>query len=114
MIHLPFILAVYNTSRERIYYSKFNVVSMFFNVSIWSILLSWILFVACEVPTARLEKMLFTFQSDKKENVKKETLQAHVPKSSLPHIDEKPVIISHRTNDVESSYAPPNVYHIHL
>ncbi|CAN8019011.1 unnamed protein product, partial [Ixodes persulcatus] len=26
MIHLPFILAVYNTSRERIYYSKFNVV----------------------------------------------------------------------------------------
>uniref|UniRef100_A0A0K8RC34 Uncharacterized protein n=1 Tax=Ixodes ricinus TaxID=34613 RepID=A0A0K8RC34_IXORI len=113
MIHLPFILAVYDTSRERIYYSKFNVVSMFFNVSIWSILISCVLFVGCEVPTARLERMLFNFQSDKKENVK-ENLQAHVAKSSRPRIDEKPIVISHRTNDVESSYESLKGYHIHL
>lgn len=98
LTHLPFILVVYNTSRERIYYSKFNMISMFFSVAAWSTLLSYMLFVCCEVPTARLEKMLFTRQSAQKDKTLKEVFPAHMKKTDLPGLDEKPAVVIDQKN----------------
>lgn len=59
LIHYPFYLVMHHVTRERIFYSHFTLVSQFFSVMVWSYILSFILFIACEGPTARLEKLVF-------------------------------------------------------
>lgn len=59
IIHLPFVQLMMYTSRERMFFSHFFVVSFFFTVLLWSFLLSYLLFVFCEAPTGRLDKLIF-------------------------------------------------------
>ncbi|XP_077525920.1 nose resistant to fluoxetine protein 6-like [Haemaphysalis longicornis] len=59
IVHWPFIHLVQQTSRERMFFSYFFVVSLLFSVLLWSYLLSYLLFVFCEAPTARLSKLIF-------------------------------------------------------
>lgn len=59
IIHLPFVQLMMHTARERMFFSHFFVVSFFFTVLLWSYLLSYLLFVFCEAPTGRLDKLIF-------------------------------------------------------
>lgn len=59
IIHLPFVQLMMHTARERMFYSHFFVVSFFFSALLWSYLLSYLLFVFCEAPTGRLDKLIF-------------------------------------------------------
>ncbi|XP_077553693.1 nose resistant to fluoxetine protein 6-like isoform X2 [Haemaphysalis longicornis] len=59
LIHLPFLGVVLSTTRERVYYSLFNQLTLFFALLVWSLLLSYVLFVACEAPTVKLSKLIF-------------------------------------------------------
>ncbi|XP_077505898.1 nose resistant to fluoxetine protein 6-like [Amblyomma americanum] len=60
LIHLPFIELMLHASRERLFYSHFTQVSLFFSVLVWSFLLSYLAYLACEGPTSALEKLAFT------------------------------------------------------
>lgn len=59
LIHVPFIELMLYSSRERIYWSHFNQVSLFFSVLVWSFLLSYLAYLACEAPTSALDKLAF-------------------------------------------------------
>ncbi|XP_050044178.2 nose resistant to fluoxetine protein 6-like isoform X1 [Dermacentor andersoni] len=60
LIHLPFIRLYLQASRERLFWSTFNMASMYFGVLAWSYLLAYFLYLACEAPTAALDKIAFT------------------------------------------------------
>lgn len=59
LIHSPFYIVMYNIARERIFFSHFTLVSQCFSVFVWSYILSYFLFIACDAPTGHLEKMVF-------------------------------------------------------
>ncbi|CAN8019012.1 unnamed protein product [Ixodes persulcatus] len=59
LIHSPFYLFMYHIARERIFFSHFTLVSQCFSVLVWSYLLSYLMFIACEAPTGHLEKLIF-------------------------------------------------------
>ncbi|KAL3181649.1 hypothetical protein MRX96_036561 [Rhipicephalus microplus] len=59
LVHSPFYILMYHISRERIFFSHFTLVSQCFAVVVWSYILSYILFIACEGPTGHLEKLVF-------------------------------------------------------
>lgn len=59
LIHYPFILLMLHASRERVLWSHFTQVTLFFGVFIWSCLLSYMAFLTCEAPTAGLDKLVF-------------------------------------------------------
>nr|XP_054931481.1 nose resistant to fluoxetine protein 6-like [Dermacentor andersoni] len=59
LIHLPFLELLVESSRERIYWSLFNVVTLTFAVLVWCFLLSYMTFIACEAPTGALDKLIF-------------------------------------------------------
>ncbi|KAH6921965.1 hypothetical protein HPB50_007030 [Hyalomma asiaticum] len=58
LIHYPFLNLLLSASRERILSSHFTVVTLFFGVFIWSCLLAYMAFLACEGPTAALDKIV--------------------------------------------------------
>ncbi|XP_077497125.1 nose resistant to fluoxetine protein 6-like isoform X1 [Amblyomma americanum] len=60
IIHLPFIELMLFASRERVFWSHFNQVSLFFSVFIWSVVLSYFSYVACEAPTSALDRLAFS------------------------------------------------------
>lgn len=62
LIHYPFFILKYHIARERTFFSHFSLVSQWFSVLVWSYLLSYLMFVACDAPTGRLEKLLFMRQ----------------------------------------------------
>ncbi|XP_077501069.1 ankyrin repeat and BTB/POZ domain-containing protein 1-like isoform X2 [Amblyomma americanum] len=72
IIHLPFIHLCLHISRERIFFSHFSVVSFFFSMLVWSYLLSYLLFIFCEAPTGRLDKLIFDPQRRKTEGREKD------------------------------------------
>ncbi|XP_070385945.1 nose resistant to fluoxetine protein 6-like isoform X2 [Dermacentor albipictus] len=59
LIHVPFYHVMNRISRERRFYSHFTMVSNCFVVLTWSYILSYILSIACELPFAHLEKLVF-------------------------------------------------------
>ncbi|XP_070389402.1 nose resistant to fluoxetine protein 6-like [Dermacentor albipictus] len=59
LMHVPFLELLVESSRERIYWSLFNLVTLTFAVLVWSFLLSYMTFIACEAPTGALDKLLF-------------------------------------------------------
>lgn len=59
LIHSPFYLFMYHIARERVFFSHFTLVSQCFTVLVWSYLLSYLMFIACEAPTGNLEKLVF-------------------------------------------------------
>lgn len=60
LIHVPFIELYLHASRERIFWSKFNMVTLLFAILVWSYLLAYLAFLACEAPTGALDKFIFT------------------------------------------------------
>ncbi|XP_077501063.1 nose resistant to fluoxetine protein 6-like isoform X1 [Amblyomma americanum] len=67
LIHLLFIQLFLCISRERLFFSHFFAVSLFFTTIVWSYLLSYLLFICCEAPTGRLDKLVFEPQSKQTE-----------------------------------------------
>ncbi|KAM7303477.1 nose resistant to fluoxetine protein 6 [Ixodes scapularis] len=59
LIHSPFYIVQSHISRERLFYSHNTLVMQCFGVFVWSHLLSYALYIACEAPTSRLERMIF-------------------------------------------------------
>ncbi|XP_075550181.1 nose resistant to fluoxetine protein 6-like [Dermacentor variabilis] len=59
LIHRPFIELLLHSSRERLSWSDFNQVTMLFSVLDWSFILSYFSYLACEAPTAVLDKLVF-------------------------------------------------------
>ncbi|XP_070389973.1 nose resistant to fluoxetine protein 6-like [Dermacentor albipictus] len=59
LIHVPFFHLLYRASRERMFWSIFNQLSLLFLLLVWSFLLSYLCFLICEAPTAALDKLLF-------------------------------------------------------
>lgn len=59
LIHYPFFYVWLNALRERTYQNIFNMVSSSVVVYVWSCLLSLCLFLACEAPLGRLDKLLW-------------------------------------------------------
>lgn len=59
IIHLPFVMLWMQTARERVFFSHFFVVSFFFTILVWSFVLSYLLFITCEAPTGKLDKLIF-------------------------------------------------------
>ncbi|KAL1413985.1 hypothetical protein MTO96_007800 [Rhipicephalus appendiculatus] len=59
LIHVPFYNLMHRISRERRFYSHFVMVCNCFIVLTWSYILSYVLSIACELPVAHLEKLVF-------------------------------------------------------
>ncbi|KAL3227650.1 hypothetical protein MRX96_048694 [Rhipicephalus microplus] len=59
LIHVPFLNILFDGSRERMYWSMFNQVTLLFALLVWCFLLSYLAFLVCEAPTAGLEKVVF-------------------------------------------------------
>ncbi|XP_070394992.1 nose resistant to fluoxetine protein 6-like [Dermacentor albipictus] len=59
IVHLPFAQLTMHISRERMHYSHFFIVSFFFTILVWSFLISYFMFIFCEAPTGRLDKLIF-------------------------------------------------------
>ncbi|KAK8759179.1 hypothetical protein V5799_003194 [Amblyomma americanum] len=59
LVHSPFFLLTFHISRERIYFSHFFIVTLFFSALVWCFSLSYLLFIACEAPVSRLDKLIF-------------------------------------------------------
>ncbi|XP_077525581.1 nose resistant to fluoxetine protein 6-like isoform X2 [Haemaphysalis longicornis] len=59
LIHYPFFYVWLTAARERTYQNIFNMVSSSVVVFVWSCLLSLCLFLACEAPLGRLDKLLW-------------------------------------------------------
>ncbi|KAH7984331.1 hypothetical protein HPB52_019435 [Rhipicephalus sanguineus] len=58
LIHSPFFILMYHIARERVFFSHFTLVSQCFAVVVWSYILSYFLFIACDAPTGQLDKDL--------------------------------------------------------
>ncbi|XP_075558963.1 nose resistant to fluoxetine protein 6-like isoform X2 [Dermacentor variabilis] len=72
LIHYPFLMAMLHATRERIHFSHFNQVTLFFGVLIWSYLLAYMAFLACEAPIATLDKLAFQGLRERGNSVKQE------------------------------------------
>ncbi|XP_077506658.1 nose resistant to fluoxetine protein 6-like [Amblyomma americanum] len=59
LVHYPVFLLTHHVARERIFYSHFTLVSQCFAVVVWSYIISYLLFIACDGPTGHLEKLVF-------------------------------------------------------
>ncbi|XP_037508388.2 nose resistant to fluoxetine protein 6 [Rhipicephalus sanguineus] len=59
LIHYPFLMVLLHTTRERLLWSHFTVVTLFFSVFVWSNVLGYMAFLACEAPTAAVDKLIF-------------------------------------------------------
>lgn len=59
LIHVPFVQLFFHISRERLSLEHYIVVSLVFTALVWSYLLSYLLFIFCEAPTAKLDKLVF-------------------------------------------------------
>ncbi|XP_065282046.1 nose resistant to fluoxetine protein 6-like isoform X2 [Dermacentor albipictus] len=59
LIHLPFIQLALHISRERMGLSHFIAASFCFSTLAWSYILSYFLFIFCEAPVGKLDKLLF-------------------------------------------------------
>ncbi|XP_070384860.1 nose resistant to fluoxetine protein 6-like [Dermacentor albipictus] len=59
LIHYPFIMVMLHTTRERLLWSHFTLVTQFFGVFVWSNILAYMAFIACDGPTAAVDKLIF-------------------------------------------------------
>lgn len=59
LIHFPFIQLMLNASRERIFWSHFNAITLWFATLVWSFLLAYVAFLACEAPSTTLCRLIF-------------------------------------------------------
>lgn len=58
LVHFPFYFIMGESRRERFYWSAFNLVTLTISVYVWSYLIACAMFLACEAPTGRIDKLL--------------------------------------------------------
>lgn len=58
LLHVPYYFIRLYTARERLFFSHFTMVTQCFGALVTSYLLSYVLFIVCEAPTGRLEKLI--------------------------------------------------------
>ncbi|CAN8019016.1 unnamed protein product [Ixodes persulcatus] len=58
-VHMPFYDLMNHIARERTYFSHFSLVSQCFSVLLWSYILSYFMYIACEAPVAHLDRIMF-------------------------------------------------------
>ncbi|XP_075543167.1 nose resistant to fluoxetine protein 6-like isoform X2 [Dermacentor variabilis] len=75
IVHLPFAQLTMHISRERLHYSHFFIVSFSFSVLVWSFLISYFMFIFCEAPTGRLDKLIFEARRATKEKELKDEVR---------------------------------------
>ncbi|KAK8762378.1 hypothetical protein V5799_026355 [Amblyomma americanum] len=80
LLHVPYYYIRLNITRERIFFSHYTMVTQYFGALVASYLLSYILFVACEAPTGRIEKLVL---------MPKRRPQLHDNKSTVPYMEDK-------------------------
>ncbi|KAL3198503.1 hypothetical protein MRX96_014320 [Rhipicephalus microplus] len=83
IVHLPFVQFALHMSRERLHYSHFFMVSFFFGVLVWSYLISYFLFIFCEAPTGRLDKLMFEPRRSAREKQVKDSVPNANAKDAL-------------------------------
>ncbi|XP_070384790.1 nose resistant to fluoxetine protein 6-like isoform X2 [Dermacentor albipictus] len=59
LVHMPLLITGYALTRERVYYSILGVASNALSLFVWRCILSFCLFLVCELPTSIYEKTLF-------------------------------------------------------
>ncbi|KAH7957783.1 hypothetical protein HPB52_022665 [Rhipicephalus sanguineus] len=72
LIHMPFIRLSLQASRERLFWSTFNVASMYFSVLAWSYVLAYFTYLVCEAPTTVLDKLAFARITQSRQSVHKQ------------------------------------------
>ncbi|XP_077511561.1 nose resistant to fluoxetine protein 6-like [Amblyomma americanum] len=77
LIHSPIFVVTYHVARERIFFSHYTLVSQCFAVLVWSYIVSYFLFIACDAPTGHLEKLVFMPQG------RRETSQNGAPANGV-------------------------------
>ncbi|KAH6948481.1 hypothetical protein HPB50_024820 [Hyalomma asiaticum] len=66
LVHFPFIFIWKCAVRERLYQNIFNLFSESVSVFVWSCMLALLLFLACEAPVGRLDKLVWAKPPAKK------------------------------------------------
>ncbi|XP_054920978.2 uncharacterized protein [Dermacentor andersoni] len=66
LVHFPFYFLWKSAVREKLYFSKFNLFSESVSVFVWSCMLALVVFLACEAPVGRLDKMVWGKSTQKK------------------------------------------------
>ncbi|KAL1424899.1 hypothetical protein MTO96_019761 [Rhipicephalus appendiculatus] len=77
LIHQPFINLMLHASRERVSWSRFNMVSLWFAVLVWSFLLSYLEFLACEAPVTKLNGLIIFGRIPRRGDARKEKQRGH-------------------------------------
>ncbi|XP_037516855.2 regulator of hypoxia-inducible factor 1-like [Rhipicephalus sanguineus] len=65
LVHFPFYFVWKSAVRERLYTNIFNLFNESVSVFVWSCMLALVLFLACEAPVGRLDKIMWTKSSVK-------------------------------------------------
>lgn len=90
LIHSPFFILMYNIARERIFFSHFTLVSQCFAVMVWSYILSYFLFIACDAPTGHLDKLVF-MRERRKEPTRSDVMANGVHHNGNNNVGDLPV-----------------------
>ncbi|XP_049528324.1 nose resistant to fluoxetine protein 6-like isoform X2 [Dermacentor silvarum] len=77
LLHVPIQTLSYFIARERTFFSHYTLVSSCFAAIIWSYVLSYLMFIACEGPTANLEALLFVRRKRKQSECKSADLNGN-------------------------------------
>ncbi|XP_070389118.1 nose resistant to fluoxetine protein 6-like [Dermacentor albipictus] len=65
LIHFPFVQLMLHASRERIFWSHFNVITLWFATLVWCFLLAYVEFLACEAPSTALCRLILSWPTGK-------------------------------------------------
>lgn len=98
IVHLPFAQLTMHISRERMFYSHFFIVSFFFSLLVWSFLISYFMYIFCEAPTGRLDKLIF----EARRVTKQKDLKDVVPNANGAEEKMSHVVPTLRDSKVES------------
>ncbi|XP_049520331.1 O-acyltransferase like protein-like [Dermacentor silvarum] len=66
LVHFPFYFLWKSAVREKLYFSTFNLFSQSVSVFVWSGMLALVMFLACEAPVGRLDKIMWGKSPQKK------------------------------------------------
>ncbi|KAL1413995.1 hypothetical protein MTO96_007810 [Rhipicephalus appendiculatus] len=106
LIHMPFIQLALHISRERMMLSHFVLASFCFSTLAWSYILSYFLFISCEAPVGKLDKLVF--EGLRRKSPKKE-VEDKLP-TNIEFVTEKQQIADHlaESNNNNNSETTPD------
>lgn len=104
LVHMPFIQLALHISRERMMLSHFVAASFCFSTLAWSYILSYFLFISCEAPVGKLDKLVFEGlrgRSSKKDVEDK-------PPTKIEFVSEKQQIADQLAESNNNNYSDNN------